>query len=432
GLALARWGLALVRQSGPQELLRLAEIRLDGPVLAFAAGLVVATTLLFGLLPALGASRRAGALGQASRSRVGASHGRLREGLIVVEIALGLALLVNAGLLVRSLGSLMRVSPGFSAQGVLSASLNFPPALLPEEHQVVERMEAIESALAARPGIEAVGATRVLPLSGNQFDLSFVLEGQAVTPGQEPAADFRAVTPGYFGTLAIPLRRGRLFTAADRDGATPVALVSERFVEQFFPGQDPLGRRMKIGDTDQDAPWWTIVGVVGGVRDNRLDRAPDAEMYIPNAQHAARRMRLVVRSPLPTAELVREVRQAVASVDPHQVVSGMVPMAELVDRSLASARFLTSLLGVFAVLALVLAVVGVYGVVAYSMGLRRQEMAVRLALGATREAISQLVLGWGARRLVLGLVGGLALALAMARALASLLYRVAPWDPATL
>ncbi len=433
GLLLGLWGVEIFRALAPADLPRLAELRLDGRAIAFTALVSVAAGLLAGLAPAASGAR-AGAAGtlRSGRGELG-GQGRVRSALVTAELALGLALLVSAGLMVRTLDRLAAVEPGFRAEGLLTGAVGFTTARVPEVEQVLTRVEAMESRLAGHPAVQAVGATSVMPLSGSELDLSFGIEGRMPERGHELGADHRTVTPGYFQTMGIPVLAGRAFSPSDRAGTQPVALISQRFAELHFPGEEPLGKRMKIGGVhDPERPWLTVVGVVGSVRDDALAISPEPEMYTAFAQRPARRLRLVVRSSLgpgPAAELLRS---AVFEVDPDQALAQVNPVSRLVERSLAPTRLLRNLFGFFSLLALGLAALGVYGVIAYAVRQREPELGIRLALGATRENVRGLVLAWGGRLVLAGMAIGLVAALLLARGMAGLLYGVAAFDPATL
>lgn len=434
GLLAGWWGMDLLRAFAPDGTPRLDEVALDGTVFAFALAATAGTGLLFGLVPGWLVSRApvATALHEGGRTGSSAGRARLRAGLVVAELALGLALLVGAGLLVRSLAALHAVDPGFDARGVISGRLLFPSARFPESAQAVAFVDRTVERLEAAPEVASAGAVSVLPLSGSQTDVSYAVEGRMPPPGEEPAADYRVATPGYFETLGLPLIEGRLFRPGDDPAAPLVALVSEELVRRAFPGEDPTGRRIKIGDTrSPESPWWTVVGVVGGVRDNTLNRSPDPEIYVPAAQRPSRAMRLVARAELPGADLAEVLRNTVAELDPAQPFSEVVGLETLVRRSLAPQRFVTGLLTGFAVLAVVLAAVGIYGVMSYAVGRRTHEIGVRMALGARPAEVLGLVLRQGAGLVVAGLALGAVAAWGVSHGLEGLLYGVEPGDPLT-
>jgi putative ABC transport system permease protein len=282
--------------------------------------------------------------------------------------------------------------------------------------------------------VEAAGATSVLPLSGTQTDVSYVVEGRIPPEGEEPAADYRAVTPGYLETLEVPLVSGRLFRPGDDAEGQPVVLVSRELVRRAFDGEDPLGRRIRVGDVrNPEATWRTIVGVVDGVRDNALALEPDPEVYLPVAQAGGRLLQIVARSrTLDPEALGAAVRRAVTEADGAQPISNLGAVEERVRATLAPERFVTGLLTVFAALALVLAAVGLYGVMAYAVGRRTREIGIRMALGARPGSVLGLVLRQGGLLLAGGLAAGAFVAWGLTRLLGEMLYGVEPFDPATV
>jgi putative ABC transport system permease protein len=434
GLLLGSIGTDLLTVFAPPGTPRLEEVGFDASVFAFALGATLLTGLLFGLVPALLVSRTplTVALHEGGRGGSSAGRARLRSGLVVAELALGLALLVGAGLLIRTLGSLQRVDPGFRTAGVASGRVIFPTAQYAEPERVAALLDEIVARIEAVPGVEAAGAVSVLPLSGSQSDVSYGVEGRMPPVGEEAAADLRVATPGYFEALEIPLLRGRLPRPGDDAQAPRVAVVSEELARRAFPDEDAVGRRMRVGGVrDPESPWWTVVGVVGGVRDNTLARVPDPEIYLPMAQQPSRVMRLVARSAAGAEVAADALRRAVEEVDRTLPVAQLGSVEETVRATLAPERFVTGLLAAFAGVALALAAVGLYGVMAYSVGQRTREIGVRMALGARPREVLALVLGQGAALLAGGLLAGGLAAWGLSRFLRGLLYGVEPYDPAT-
>ncbi len=433
GLLLGAWGLDLLRSLAPAGSPRIEELAIDRTVLAFTFLLSVLTGLLFGLAPALGASRPRIAAVMSEGARGSGGGNRLRGALVVAELALGLALLASAGLLLRTLGSLARVDPGFETERLAAGTLTFPQARFAQPAEAVTLVDEVMTRLRARPQVEDVGAISVLPLSGSQIDVSFGIEGRTPVPGDEPGADYRVASPAYFSTAGIPVLAGRGFDSGDHATAPKVALVSRAFADRHFASEDPIGRRMRIGSVQNpDSPWWTIVGVVGGVRDNQLDRAPDPEMYVPFAQRPSRQMTVVIRAKGDPVPLLAVLRETVTAADPRQPVSNLTTMNDLVAQSLAPTRFVAFLLMAFAGLALMLAAVGVYGVMAYATAQRTREIGIRMALGARGADVLGLMIRRGLTLVGVGLGLGLVASLGLGRGLGSLLYGVSPSDPATL
>ncbi|HEX2190751.1 MAG TPA: ABC transporter permease [Longimicrobiaceae bacterium] len=429
GLLLAYWGVQLLGGLLPAELPGADEVRIDARVLAFTAALSLGVGLLAGLAPALLASRTE--LGGALRERSGSGAGRgrwswLRSALVPSQVALALVLTLGAGLMLRSFRELRAVDPGFRAGGVLTLRVLPPSAGYAEAERRVAYWDAVLSRLAALPGVESVGAIHLLPLGGSNWNPPLTIEGRE----DRPVVDWRVATPGYFATAGVPVLRGRGFTAADREGAPPVALVSATLARTLFPGEDPIGRRVHTG-FEGKGNWVEIVGVVGDTRDQTLAGAPNPQMYRPQAQAAMNAMTVMVRSRLDPALLAPSAREAVWSVDRDVPVSDVQPLERVVAESIARPRLLVLLLGGFGALALLLGGIGIYGVVSYGADRRSREFGVRMALGARPGEVLRLVLAGAGRLAAVGLAAGVAASLALTRLLAGQLYGVRPTDPAT-
>ena len=437
GLLLAAWGVRALVALDPEGIPRSGEIHLDSRVLLFTLAVSLGTGLLCGLVPALTvAGRRLGeALKEGGRAVAGGRRGRLvRDGLVLAQIALTLALLLGAGLLIRSFARLRSVDPGFRPQGTLVAGMDLPPAKYPDKARQVAFYQALLERVRALPGVEQAGVFFPLPLSGDDMLLVFAVEGRpAPPPNQEPATSVRSVTPGALEALGIPLRRGRLFNDRDDASAPPVLLVNEAMAAQIWPHQDPLGQRITFGDPKKNPNprWYTVVGVVGNVRHEALSQAPGPEAYWPHLQSPLPGPSLVLRGRGDPARFVAPVRAAVAAIDPDLPLNKVAPMTEMVAASLAQSRFKAVLLALFAGLALVLALVGVYGVVSYSVAQRAHEIGIRMALGAEGRQVLGLVIRQGMTQVLIGLALGLAGAWYASRFLAGQIYGLSATDPLT-
>lgn len=429
GLGLAWLSIGPIRTLSAGSIPRVADLALDGSVLAFALALTLATTVLAGAVPAWQASRgRFGAiLREGGRSSTSARAHRLRAGLLVAEVALSIVLVVGAMLLLRSFAKLTAVEPGFDPDGVLAFGVSLPQTSYPDDHHRAAFYDRLLEGIRAVPGVQEAGMTQTLPMRSD-YMLSFSIEGRAPAPdGRERSANYRVVSPGYFTALGIPVVRGRAFTAHDTEVAPMVAVVDEAFARTHFGEEDPIGHAIDIGNGTDGV--YRIVGIVGSVRHEGLAAAPRATMYVPYKQDVFRSMWLVARTQGDPMQLAGAMRRAVGEIDPALPAFAMTALSTIVSDSVAQRRFSLLLLMVFALVALLLAAVGLYGVVAYTASRRTQEIGLRMALGAQGRDVMQMILAGGMKLAVVGLAAGLALALALGRFIESLLFGVTPFDP---
>ena len=435
GLATAYWGLGGLLALAPASTPRLQDIALDGRVLGFSLALSLLTGVAFGLVPALSASRTdvLAALHESGRSPALARHPGARL-LVVAEIALSLVLMAGAGLLLESFRRLLSVDPGFDPRNVLTLAVSLEDTRYPRPDQRAGFYADLVERVRALPGVISAAAITPTPLGGADISTRFTVEGQpAPAPGQKPRAEYRAVTPGYFETLRIPLKKGRTFEAHDRREAKAVVVVNEALAAQVFPGQDPLGERLRIGiGTDESDPrTFEVVGVVGDVHPSGQGILAPPAIYVPHPQQSWSWMSLVVRTSGEPASLAGALRRTVAALDPEQAVSNARPLTELLSDALAAHRFVMALLVGFALVGLALATVGVYGVLAASVERRTGEIGLRLAVGADSGDVLRMVLGQAARLAAAGVTLGLVAAFALTRVLQGLLFGVSATDPAT-
>ena len=432
GLLVAWWGMALINALLPSAIPRIGVVGVDVRVLGFTLALTVAAGLLFGTLPALRASQTAltGALKEGSRTLGGGpGRQRMRATLVVSQVALTVVLLTGAGLLIRSFVRLQQTPLGFRPERLLTARITLPrPAYAtPQQRQSFTRRLLEE--MRGQPGMQEAALTSSLPFAAGNPGFVILMNGrEEVRPGM-PTANFRSVTPDYFRVLGIPLRRGREFSGADDERAPMVAVINETMARRYWPDTDPIGQRIK--ETSNTAAWREIVGVVGSVRHRDRGEEPRPEMFVPWSQSPAPTLNLAVRTQAELAGAGATLRRAVTAIDANLPVFEVSTMDERLFESVAQPRFRTALLGVFAALALVMSVVGLYAVVAFSVAQRTHELGIRVALGAQRRDVIGLVLGQGLKLVGIGIVIGLGGAWALTRVLTTLLYEVKPTDHLT-
>ena len=430
GALLGAWGLAAIRTALPPSLPRVSDVHVDFALVASGVIVAIVATLAFGLVPAARASRRDAAAALRNRES-SASGSRVRDALVAGEVALTLVLLFGAGLLGRSLWAAARTPMGFDTGDVVTVDLSLPGARYAGSAAHALFYGSVIERLASTPGVESAGVTGALPLTPTA---ATTIVTRDLPDDQQPMADVVTASPGFFTALRLPLLRGRGFAAADRAGAPPVALVNETAARTLWPaGTDPIGRTLEM--RDWGAPYRaTVIGIIGDVKQAGADRSTRAAIYYPFAQFPQTTLTqtIVVRSRGPVADTVARVRAAVREIDPQQPLGVTAPMSERVSAALAPRRFDLILLGAFGLAALLLAGVGVYGIVAFAMAARAREIGIRIALGASPAQIARLAIGKGATPIVFGVAGGAAASWLCATAVSSLLYGVAPRDALSL
>jgi putative ABC transport system permease protein len=430
GVLLAVWGLDLLKKVAENFIPRVLEISLDLYVLGFAVGLSLVTGLVLGLVPALHASRSdpIDSLKDSSRGTTGRQAGRLRAGLLVTEVALSLVLLVGAVLLIDSFRRLQNVEPGFQAEGVTTFFVGLPPGSYPDiERQALFFQNAIEK-IKALPGVANAAAGSNLPAAGNGNTRSpAAVEGRPLPPVSDRTITVRStISPGFFETLGVQIKQGRDFNWRDRAGAPDVVIINETMAKKLFPGENPIGHRLITGIASIPRE---IVGVSADVRSEDLSLPPGAEMYYPSAQLDGAFLSVIVRSARPAASLRTELVAAIHGLDPGLPIDQVQPYSEILAQASADRRLSMYLLGGFAGLALALAGMGIYSVIAYGVAQRTNEFGIRFALGAAARDVIGLVMKEGLRLAVVGLVVGLALSFAITRLMRRLLFEVSPTDP---
>ncbi len=432
GLLFGLWASSVLASLFPQRMRPLTPVSIDGMVLVFTIAAAVLTGLLFGLAPAWKASRPDinETLKEGSRGSTG-GHNRLRAALVVAEVSLAMVLLVGAGLSVKSFSRVLAVDPGFSTERLLTMTVMLPDLRYTNDAQRIAFFERTLERISALPGITGAAVINNLPLAMTNMNSTFHIEGrpEARNLNEAPIAGYRAISPGYLTTMRIPLIRGRQFTAQDRADAPLVALVNEAAARRYWGDQDPVGKRIRYGSNKN--PWITIVGVVGNVRHFGLSTEFWPEVYRPQFQAPIAATNLVVRTAGDPLAAASAVRTAVREIDPKQPVADIRSMDEVLSDSTFVNRLMAVLLGSFAVLALLLAGVGLYGVISYAVTQRSHEIGIRVALGAARGHVLRMVVGHGMLLTGAGLAIGMAAAYALAQFLRTFLFGVPPRDPAT-
>jgi putative ABC transport system permease protein len=435
GVLLAEWAIRALRTLPPSNLPRAASIGLDLPVLAFAAGVAVLTGLLFGFAPALQITRGAPAetLKEGGRASSAGRHG-VRSALVVLETSLALVLLVGSGLLLKSFLRLQTVDPGFQYKNVVTADISLPRSKYSTDAQKIQFFDELLQRIQSVQGVREVAAASGNPMEGSNLSFAFMTKDlQALSPADQPSAGYYVISPNYFHTLGIPLLVGRYFTKEDSAGTPRVAIISQAVAHQFFHDKNPIGQTINIGiGRPGGAPIWReIVGVVGDVKDDGLGEAATMTVYEPYTQMGWDDMNLFLRSDSGTSQVAATVRSQVASVDKDQPVGDISTGEQWMAQAVAQPQLRTMLLSLFAGLALVLASLGIYGVMSNTVAQRTHEIGVRMALGAGPSTVLRLVLSNGMRLTLLGIALGTAGAFALTRLMKGFLFHVTPTDPAT-
>jgi putative ABC transport system permease protein len=430
GVFAAVWGVAGLSALAPASLPRVNEIQVDFSVLAFAAGISLLTGILFGLAPAIQFSRGdvQQVLKEGVRGSSRAARHRTGNALVIGEMALSVGLLLGGALLFNSFWRLVHIDPGFRPDHVMATTLHMSNSSRPKDQKVAFYHE-LEQKLGLLPGVEGAGAISELPLSGQYSDSTFHVEGRVYLSGQSDDADLRQATPGFLSALRIPLLSGRWLNLTDTASAPGTVVVNQEFVQRFFDGKNPVGQHLHVsGDPVKTRE---IVGVVGTIKHGSLDEMPRAAMYIPVDQYPPPDMNVIVRSSGNLRQLADALRDEVRSLDSNQAISTIRSMDDVVSGSVAQPRFASQILGSFAVLALILAAVGLYGLIAYTVAQRTHEIGIRMALGAAPRDVLKLVLGEGMKMALVGTAIGITGALALTRLMQGLLFQVSPTDPVT-
>ncbi len=435
GLLVAKFGLDALIALSPADTPRLDSVGIDGRVLVFTLGVSLLTGFLFGLAPALQTSRpdlnstlKEG--GRGSGGSVRRNH--VRSTLVVVEVALSLLLLVGAGLMIKSFIRLQQFDLGFNPERLVTMRVQLSGAKYSEGNQIADFYKQAVERITSLPGVESAGAISDIFLSKTPNSTTFTIEGRPPVPDPERVeVPLDAVTPAYFQTMGIPLIRGRLFDDLDADGKTPVVIINQTFVNRFFADEDPLGKRFCYGDPGPQNTWLTIVGVVGDMRRTGFDSEPRCETFLPHAQATSTGMTMIVRASADPANLIGAMRSRIWEIDKDQAIYDIRTIDAMLGQMMSQRRFNMMLFGILAAVALILASVGIYGVISYSVTQRTHEIGIRLALGAAPADVMKMILRQGILLALAGVGLGLIASFLLTRFMATLLYTVSATDPAT-
>jgi putative ABC transport system permease protein len=438
GLVIARWGVEAMRNGMPPEvekyILGWSTMMIDSRALLFTLAAAVAAGILSGIAPAWQCSRpnlsdtlKEGGRGGTS----GRSRRRLRSVLVAAEVALAVVLLVGAGLMVRGFGNMVKSGESLEPQTLLTMRLAVTRTKYKENYQVAEFYRQVVERVQALPGVRSAAAVTAVPYASHSSGQNFTIEGRAVEPGDQPGGMYQAASPAYFATVHAPLKSGRLFTESDGANAPPVAIVSERMAQRWWPRESPIGKRMKLGAANSQNPWMTIVGVVGDVVHNPYDRQPRRTFYVPYEQQPQTWMDIAVRTAGEPLRLAPAITAAIRRVDAEQPITDMQTMTKSIHDRAIGLNYMAALRGIFGALSLILSAVGVYGVMAHLVNEERHEIGIRMALGASRGSVLGMVLRRGMATTAIGLAVGLPLAFGLARLMSSLIFGVSAADPAT-
>jgi putative ABC transport system permease protein len=435
-LMLANWGVGLISTVGASVIPQLVKVHLDLQVLGFTLGVTLLTGLLFGLFPALHLSSLSvnSVLKEGGKGSRGPAHPNFRKGLAVAQISLALMLLAGAGLMLRTFLRVESVAPGFNAKNILTMRIGLPSLTYPfGSLKPVAFYRDLTSRISTLPGVHSAAAVSILPLGGDFDTVGIAVEGTTYSPGEEPYPVRYMITPDYFKVMQINLVRGRTLLESDNENSPLVVVVSQTAAEHWWPRQDPIGKRIRLPGfvPEMINSWRTVAGVVEDVKQAGLDAPHTMQIYLPQSQTRNGAMTLVVRTESDPLHSIRDVRSQIVALDKELAVSDVSSMDDVLSASVAGRRFTTVLLSLFGGLGLLLASVGVYGILSYMVAQRTSEIGIRMALGAARKDVLSLVVGQGLRLAVAGLAAGLAGALALTRLMSRLLYETSPSDPAT-